>query len=129
MKVEVTIDGGVVTTAKSVGTLFRGFETLMQGRHPWDAPVITARICGVCPVSHSNVSVMALDSAAGVTPPTNARLLRNLVLGSNYIQSHILHFYLLAAPDYVKMPASTPWVPSWSADINPTATVNLTGAI
>ncbi len=129
MKVEVSIEGGVVVDARCAGTLFRGFETLLQGRNPWDAPVITARICGVCPVSHTMASAMALDAAAGVNPPANARLLRNLVLGSNFIQSHILHFYLLAAPDYVQMPASSPWTPAWDADISSDVTVNLIAAI
>ena len=98
MKVEVTIDeinGRLrVADARCTGTLFRGFETLLQGRDPWDAPVITERICGVCPVSHGMAAVMALDDAAGVTVPTNARLQRNLVLAANFIPSHILHFYL-----------------------------------
>ena len=121
MKVEVTIDeinGKLkVADARCTGTLFRGFETLLQGRDPWDAPVITERICGVCPVSHGMASVMALDDAAGVTAPTNARLLRNLVLGANFIQSHILHFYLLAVPDYAPGPATAPWTPTWKTPV------------
>ncbi|MFZ2444951.1 MAG: nickel-dependent hydrogenase large subunit [Syntrophobacteraceae bacterium] len=121
LKVEITIDsvGGLtqVTDAKCTGTLFRGFETVLAGRDPRDATVLTQRICGVCPVSHALASTLALESAAEFTAPTNARLLRNLVLGANFLQSHILHFYLLAAPDYVAAPAGAPWSPAWSVDM------------
>jgi hydrogenase large subunit len=124
MKVEVTIDtvngGTQIVDAKCTGTLFRGFETILKGRDPRDAPAITERICGVCPVSHGMASVLALESAARKTAPTNGRIIRNLVLGANYLQSHILHFYLLAALDFVKAPNSAPWTPAW----NPTDTVN-----
>lgn len=121
MKIELTIDtvGGVtqVTDARCTGTLFRGFELLLQGRDPMDAPILTERICGVCPVSHGTASVLAIDAASGKTVPTNGRVLRNLVLGANFIQSHILHFYLLAALDYVAGPATAPWTPAWDVDM------------
>ena len=119
MKVEVEIENNQVLDARCTGTLFRGFETLLQGRDPWDAPVITERICGVCPVSHGMAAVKALDAAAGIAPPTDGRVLRNLVLGANFIQSHILHFYLLAALDYAKGPASAPWTPAWEWERTP----------
>ena len=118
MKVEVTIDQVAgqfeVTDAHSTGTLFRGFETVLNGRNPWDAPIITERICGVCPVSHGMASVKALEAAAARKASGNARILRNLVLGADFLHSHILHFYLLAAMDYVKGPASAPWTPAWA---------------
>jgi hydrogenase large subunit len=59
----------------------------------------------------------ALESAAALSIPTNARLLRNLVLGANFIQSHLLHFYLLASLDYITPPASAPWTPAWNVDV------------
>ena len=121
LKVEVTIDtvGGVlqVTDAKCTGTLFRGFENILKGRDPKDAIYLTERICGVCPVSHGLAASLALESAAGLTVPANARIMRNLVLASNFIQSHILHFYLLSALDYITPPASAPWTPSWNVDL------------
>ena len=124
MKVEVTINqvNGVtqVVDAKCTGTLFRGFEKILTGRDPEDAVYITERICGVCPVSHGMAATLATEAAAGMTAPTNGRIIRNLVLGSNYIQSHLLHFYLLAAVDYVKAPNSAPWTPAW----NPTDATN-----
>lgn len=121
MKVQVTIDtvGGKqqVTDAQCTGTQFRGFEKILVGRDTKDAPYITERICGVCPVSHATAASLAIEHAAGVTVPTNARVLRNLVLGANFIQSHILHFYLLAALDYISPPASAPWTPVWNIDL------------
>ncbi|MCK7478698.1 MAG: nickel-dependent hydrogenase large subunit [Candidatus Moduliflexus flocculans] len=62
---------------------------ILANRDPWDAQ-ITQRICGVCPISHAQASVLALDAAAGVVIPSNARILRNLVLGANFVQSHLL---------------------------------------
>ncbi len=121
LKVQVTIDtvNGVqqVTDAQCTGTMFRGFEIILKGRDPKDAPYLTERICGVCPVSHGTAATKAMESAAGLTIPANARLLRNLVLGANFIQSHILHFYLLASLDYITPPASAPWTPSWNVDL------------
>ena len=108
LKVQVTIDtvNGVqqVVDARCTGTMFRGFELILKGRDPKDAPYLTERICGVCPVSHGMAATKALESAAGLTIPTDARLLRNLVLSANFIQSHILHFYLLASLDYITPP-------------------------
>lgn len=124
MKVEVTIDlvNGIsqVVDARCTGTLFRGFETILKGRDPRDAAYITQRICGVCPVSHGMAATLAAEAAAGRTAAANGRIIRNLVLGSNYLQSHLLHFYLLAALDYVNAPNSAPWTPAW----NPTDAVN-----
>ena len=120
LKVEIEVDtvGGLqqVTNVKTVGTLFRGFEKLLEGRDPRDAPIITSRICGVCPTSHSEVAVLALDQAAGVTIPAAARVLRNLVHGACFLESHILHFYLLSLPDYIKGPGMPPWTPGFEMD-------------
>lgn len=131
LKIEVTVDKvkGVqrVVDARATGTLFRGFETILVNRHPWDAQHFTQRICGVCPVSHGMAAVLALDGASHVTPPANARIMRNLVLGSNYVQSHILHFYHLAVQDYIDGPGMPPWQPSWRVDkrIDPATTGTL----
>jgi hydrogenase large subunit len=120
LKIAVTVENGVVTNAGATGTLFRGFENLLIGRHPSDSQHITQRICGVCPVSHGMAAVMALDAAYGVTAPTNARILRNLVMGANLIDSHILHFYHLTLPDFIDAPALNlpPWDTDWVHDEN-----------
>jgi hydrogenase large subunit len=108
LKIEATIDGGEVKEARSTGTLFRGIELILQGRDPRDACRITQRICGVCPTAHATASTFALDDAFGIADriPPNGRVIRNLILGCNYIQSHVLHFYHLAALDYVDVTAA-----------------------
>ncbi len=107
LKVEAVVDDGVVKEAYTTGTLFRGLEMILKGRHPLDAPRITQRICGVCPTAHATASSLCLDEALGVAAdvPDNGRILRNLMLGANFIQSHVLHFYHLAALDYVDLTA------------------------
>lgn len=120
LRVDVTIDlvGGKsqVVDAHATGTLFRGFEQMLANRDPWDAPHLTQRVCGVCPTPHGMAAVLALDKAANKTPPANGRILRNFVLGANFVQSHILHFYHLAALDYMGGPAMPPWTPGWEVD-------------
>jgi len=103
LKIEVTVEGGVVKDAKSSGTLFRGIEILLKGRDPYDAQHVTQRICGVCPTAHAMAATLNLDSAFGIADkiPDNGRIIRNLIQGANYIMSHILHFYHLTALDYV----------------------------
>lgn len=122
MSVEVTIDGNRVTNARCTGTMFHGFETILHGRRPTDAPVITQRICGVGPIAHGMASVAALDNLSSFRIPDNGRILRNLTLGANFIQSHILHFYLLAAWDFIKGSGMAPWTPVWDVDIRLPAT-------
>ncbi len=124
MAVEVEVDNGVVIDAKSKGMMFRGFELILQGRDPRDAAQLMQRICGVCPVSHGQAATAALDNAFGIEPPPNGRIIRNLILGSNYIQSHILHFFHLAALDFVKGPDVPPFVPRYEADYRLPEAVN-----
>ncbi|MHB8782355.1 MAG: nickel-dependent hydrogenase large subunit, partial [Desulfobacteria bacterium] len=101
LRIEVEVENGKVKDAWSSGTLFRGFEIILQGRDPRDAWFITQRICGVCPVSHGHTSTMGLENAFNVTPPDNARIVRNLIEGAQFVHSHILWFYQLNALDYV----------------------------
>jgi hydrogenase large subunit len=116
LKIEVDIEGGKVVDAKSAGTLFRGFEIILKGRDPRDASQITQRICGVCPTAHGTASVRCLDNAFKVKPPTNGRIIRNLIYGADYLMSHILHFYHLAVLDYVKGPDTAPFIPRYEGD-------------
>ena len=120
LKMEVDTNGSnQVTAARSSGTMFRGFENILIGRDPRDATHITQRICGVCPVSHGMASTLCLEDAFGVTPPDNGRIMRNLVLGANFMMSHILHFYHLAALDFVKGPEMPPWTPRYDDGKDP----------
>ena len=101
LKADVTVENGKVVDAKLSGGMYRGFEQILRGRDPRDSSQIVQRICGVCPTAHATASIMAQDAAFGVKVTNNARVTRNLVLGANYLQSHILHFYHLAAQDFV----------------------------
>jgi len=108
-----------VVDARCSGTMFRGFENMLIGRDPRDAVHYTQRICGVCPVSHGLAAAMNLESAFGIQPPDNGRILRNLILGSNYIQSHVLHFYHLTALEYINTTGlldMSPWTPRYVTD-------------
>jgi NAD-reducing hydrogenase large subunit len=80
---------------------FRGAEKFCEGRPYWEMPQITQRICGICPVSHHLAAAKACDGVAGVEPPRPARLLRELMHMGQFIQSHGMHFFHLAAPDLV----------------------------
>ena len=123
LKIEVAVDTvdsvQQVVDAGSSGTMFRGFEKILINHDPLDAPHFTQRICGVCPVSHGMASCKTLEDAFGITIPDNGRILRNLVLGANFIQSHVLHFYHLAALDYINTDGILdigPWCPRYVTD-------------
>jgi NAD-reducing hydrogenase large subunit len=99
-KVTIQLDeAGNVTDAKFNITQFRGFEKFCEGRVFWEMPVITPRICGICPVSHHLAAAKACDAILGVELTRPAKLLRELMHMGQYIQSHALHFFHLASPD------------------------------
>jgi ferredoxin hydrogenase large subunit/hydrogenase large subunit len=99
--IKIEVEDGRVASAHISGEMFRGFETLLRGRDPLDAQYITQRICGVCPLDHGVASVLAQDMAYQLTPPDNGRIIRNLAQAANFLASHITHFYLLSALDFV----------------------------
>jgi hydrogenase large subunit len=105
LKIECTVENGVVKDARAVGNLFRGLEIILRGRDPRDAQIIAQRICGVCPQSHGIAATLNLDSAFGIAAkiPDNGRIIRNLIHGAHVAQDNILHFYHLAALDYVNI--------------------------
>jgi ferredoxin hydrogenase large subunit/hydrogenase large subunit len=105
LAVNLDVKSGKVAQAFSSGEMFRGFEVILKGRHPMDAQQITQRICGVCPISHGLASIKAQEQAYGIKPTRNGRLARNLILGTNYIQSHMVHFYQLSALDFIDITA------------------------
>ena len=99
-KVTIQLDeAGNVVDAKFNITQFRGFEKFCEGRVFWEMPVITPRICGICPVSHHLASAKACDAILGVELTRPAKLLRELMHMGQTIQSHALHFFHLASPD------------------------------
>jgi [NiFe] hydrogenase large subunit len=101
LRVEIEVDGGVVKDAWVSGGLYRGMETVLQGRQPADAYYVAQRICGVCPISHGHASTMGSEAALKIKIPNNARIIRNIIEGAEAMHSHILWFYTLTALDYV----------------------------
>ncbi|MDK9699976.1 MAG: Ni/Fe hydrogenase subunit alpha [bacterium] len=89
------IDGGLVVNE------LRGFERILVGVEADRVPLITARICGVCPSAHHLAASKALDAAAGVVPPPAAVLLRELLFMGHMIHSHVLSLFVLSGPDLV----------------------------
>ncbi len=101
LRIEAEVDGGKVANAWSSSTMFRGIELILQGRDPRDAWAFTQRICGVCTTVHAIASIRAVEDAIGAKPPPNARILRNLIIASQCVQDHVIHFYHLHALDWV----------------------------
>src|SRR5271170_602057 len=101
LRIEVEVEGHSVTDAWSSGTMFRGIEKILQGRDPREAWIWAQRICGVCTTVHALASVRAVEDAIGVEIPDNARLVRNIIAGTQNVQDHIIHFYHLHALDWV----------------------------
>ncbi len=92
-------EAGEVSDAQFHVTEFRGFEKFCVGRPFWEMPGITARVCGICPTSHSTASAAAGDAILGVSIPPTAAKLRRLVNWATIIQSHTLSFIHLSGPD------------------------------
>lgn len=103
-------DAGSVADARFHVTEFRGFEEFCKGRPVWEMPSLTARTCGICPVSHLLASAKAGDAVMGVRIPTTAVMLRRIVNLGQIIQSHALSFFHLSAPDLLLGMDSDPTV-------------------
>jgi hydrogenase large subunit len=101
LRIEAVIENGVITDAFSAGTMIRGLEKILIGRDPRDAWAITERVCGVCTTVHALASVRAVEDALGVSVPPTAELIRNIMLTTQYVQDHVVHFYHLHALDWV----------------------------
>ena len=96
--IQLNEDGRVSKTQLHV-TQLRGFEKFTEGRPYYEMPSITARICGICPVSHLLASSKACDAIMSVSVPETARKLRELVHCGQFVQSHALSFFHLSSPD------------------------------
>jgi coenzyme F420-reducing hydrogenase alpha subunit len=79
----------------------RFFEAFLRGRQFTEAPDIAARICGICPVAYQMSAVHAMENALGVTVGGPLRALRRLLYCGEWIESHVLHVYMLHAPDFL----------------------------
>jgi NAD-reducing hydrogenase large subunit len=99
-RITITLDdAGKVSDAQFHVTQVRGFEKFTEGRPYYEMPSITARICGICPVSHLLASVKACDEIMAVRVPATAAKLRELLHCAQFVQSHALSFFHLSAPD------------------------------
>jgi len=101
LRIEAVVENGVITDAFSAGTMVRGLEKILIGRDPRDAWAITERVCGVCTTVHALASVRAVEDALGIAVPPTAELVRNIMLTTQYVQDHVVHFYHLHALDWV----------------------------
>ena len=101
LRIEAEFDGQVITRASSSGTMVRGIEIILQGRDPRDAWAFAQRICGVCTLVHGIASVRAVENALSYEIPANAQLIRNLMIGAQFVHDHVMHFYHLHALDWV----------------------------
>ncbi len=108
-KVEIFLneDGDVANTYFQIPEL-RGFERFCVGRPVEDMPVLTNRICGVCPEAHHMAAAKAADAVYHVDPPPAAKKLRELLYSAFYVADHTTHFYALGGPDFVMGPDAPP---------------------
>ncbi len=106
-KIEIFLDdaGNVANAYMQIPEL-RGFERFCIGRHVQELPVLTNRLCGVCPAAHHIASTKTLDAVFSAEPTETAKKLRELFYMGQYTHSHIAHFYALAAPDFVLGPSA-----------------------
>ncbi|MEJ5228361.1 nickel-dependent hydrogenase large subunit, partial [Thermodesulfovibrio sp.] len=101
LRIEAVVENGKITDAWSSSTMFRGVEKILQGRDPRDAWYFTQRFCGVCTTVHSIASIRAVENALNIKIPFNAEMIRNLIIGIQLVQDHVIHFYHLHALDWV----------------------------
>jgi sulfhydrogenase subunit alpha len=97
-------DGVVDAVRLSIFEPPRFFEALLRGRSFMEAPDITARICGICPVAYQMSAVHAMENAAKVRIEGSLRALRRLIYCGEWIESHVLHITMLHAPDFLGLP-------------------------
>jgi len=101
LRIDCEVVDGKVTKAWSSGQMWRGIELILKGRDPREAWIFTQRICGVCTTVHAIASVRAVENALALEVPLNAQYIRNMLVAAHGIHDHIVHFYHLAALDWV----------------------------
>ena len=104
--ITVNVENGEVREVRmDVVEPARFFESMVVGRRFDEAPLITSRICGICSPNHVVTSIKAIEAALGVEVSERTKMLRKLLVYGSYLQNHATHLYILAAPDYVGLPA------------------------
>lgn len=101
LRIEAVVEGTKITDALSSGTLFRGIEKIVENRDPRDVWAFVQRICGVCTHIHAIGSIRAVEDALDIQIPKNANLIRNIMTTTQFVQDHVIHFYLLHGLDWI----------------------------
>ena len=117
LRIEARMEGDKIAQAYSSGTMVRGIETILKGRDPRDAWAFVQRICGVCTLVHGLASVRSVEDALKIELPTNAQLIRNLMIGGQYVHDHVMHFYHLHALDWVDVVSALSANPKATSDL------------
>jgi len=117
LRIEAQMEGNNIKQAYSSGTMVRGIELILKGRDPRDAWAFAQRICGVCTLVHGIASIRAVEDALDYKIPKNAQLIRNLMIGAQYIHDHVMHFYHLHALDWVDVVSALKADPRKTAEI------------
>jgi hydrogenase large subunit len=117
LRIEAQMEGDRIAEAWSSGTMVRGIEIILRGRDPRDAWAFTQRICGVCTLVHGIASVRAVEDALHYEIPKNAQLIRNLMIGAQYVHDHVMHFYHLHALDWVDVVSALQADPQATSDL------------
>jgi hydrogenase large subunit len=120
LRIDCEVDGGKVTKAWSSGQMWRGIEIILKGRDPRDAWMFAQRICGVCTTVHAIASVRAVENALDLEVPLNAQYIRNMIVAAHGIHDHIVHFYQLAALDWVDIVSALKGDPAGAAKLGAT---------
>jgi hydrogenase large subunit len=102
LEVTLEVRDGVVAEAWVGSPLFRGFEQILRGKHPFDALTFAPRICGICSVSQSMAAARALADVMGLALPANGRIACNLAHAVENLADHFTHFYLFFMPDFAR---------------------------
>ena len=106
LRIEAEVDGGKITNAYSSCTMWRGVEQILIGRDPRDAWAFAQRICGVCTTVHAYASIRAVEDALDIEIPSLAQAFRNLMIATQNVHDHTMHFYHLHALDWVNVPSA-----------------------
>ncbi len=117
LRIEAEVSGGRIVNAWSGSTMFRGIEKILKGRDPRDAWFFTQRFCGVCTTVHSIASIRAVENALNIKVPPNAESIRNIIMGIQNVQDHVIHFYHLHALDWVDITSALKADPAKTAQL------------
>jgi hydrogenase large subunit len=106
LRIEAEVAGGKITNAYSSCTMWRGVEQILIGRDPRAAWAFAQRICGVCTTVHAYASIRAVEDALDIEIPSLAQAFRNLMIATQNVHDHTMHFYHLHALDWVNVPSA-----------------------